>query len=315
MARLPSLTTLRIFAVAARHLSFTKAAEELHLTQSAVSHRVRALEQELKIPLFQRLARHVELTDPGVVLARQVEQAVNDIARTIAELDRTDQGGRLTVTMLPSVASRWLMPRLPRFRERCPDIDVQVIADARLLDLRTDGIDLAIRFGAGRYRDYHATALMQDFVLPVCSPRLIERHGAVDTVEGLLDLPLLLDSATEGDGSGSDWRSWLGTLGRSQANVRAGAQLNDAGLVIEGAVLGLGVGLARASLVGDHLAAGSLICPLPFAAPTQFAYFLLSLPEAAELPNIRHFREWVLAEARAMPTSLQELQVARSGGG
>ena len=313
MARLPSLTALRIFAVAARHLSFTKAADELHLTQSAVSHRIRELERELGISLFQRLARHVELTTAGAVLARQVEQAVNDLTRTIAELDRTDQTRRLTVTMLPSVASRWLMPRLPRFRERRPDIDVQVIADPRLLDLRTDGIDLAIRFGAGSYPGYATTALMQDFVFPVCSPRLIERHGAVETVEDLLELPLLLDSGTEGDGSGSDWRSWLGALGRPRASVRAGAQLSDASLMIEGAVLGLGVGLARASLVGDHLADGTLICPMPVAAPTRFSYYLLALPETAELPNIRQFRDWALAEARAMPTGLRELQSAQAG--
>src|SRR5215471_13600706 len=146
MARLPSLDTLRVFSVAARHMSFTKAADELHLTQSAVSHRVRALEEELGVPLFNRLPRRLELTHAGQTLAQRVDQAVADIARTISDLDLGDDG-RLIVTMLPSVASRWLVPRLPRFHALHPGIELQLIADRRLLDLRAARIDLAIRFG------------------------------------------------------------------------------------------------------------------------------------------------------------------------
>ncbi|HSV24567.1 MAG TPA: LysR family transcriptional regulator, partial [Xanthobacteraceae bacterium] len=151
MARLPSLDTLRVFSVAARHMSFTKAAGELHLTQSAVSHRVRALEEELGVPLFHRLPRRLELTRAGQALAQRVDQAVADIARTIADLDLGGDTQRLTVTMLPSVASRWLVPRLPRFHALHPDIELQLIADPRLLDLRAARIDLAIRFGRGAY--------------------------------------------------------------------------------------------------------------------------------------------------------------------
>src|SRR5260370_40866364 len=262
MGRLPSLDTLRVFSIAARHMSFTKAANELHLTQSAVSHRVRALEEELGMPLFNRLPRRLELTRAGQGLAQRAAKAAADIARTIADLDLGGHPQRLTVTLLPSVASRWLVPRLPHFHALHPDIELQLIADPRLLDLRAAGIDLAIRFGRGTYPGYAVTMLMPDRVFPVCSPRLIAQRGPVDTVEALLDLPLLHDSATERDGSGSDWRSWLNHVGLHDAPCDEGQRFSDAGLLIDAAVLGLGVALARASLVFDHVANETLICPL-----------------------------------------------------
>jgi LysR family glycine cleavage system transcriptional activator len=299
MERLPSLDTLRVFSIAARHMSFTKAADELRLTQSAISHRVRALEEELGVPLFDRLPRRLELTRAGEVLAQGVDQAVADITRTIANLDLGDDARRLSVTLLPSVASRWLVPRLARFHALHPDIASQLIADPRLLDLRAARIDLAIRFGRGTYPGYAVTKLMPDRVFPVCSPRLLAERGPVDTVEALLGLPLLHDSATEGDGSGSDWRSWLNHVGWHDAPCDEGQRFSDAGLLIDAAVLGLGVALARASLVFDHVANETLVCPLSRAAPTAFAYYLLCPPEAEAFQRIACFRDWLRAEAAA----------------
>lgn len=304
MARLPSLETLRIFAVAARHLSFTKAADELHLTQSAISHRVRALELELGTPLFTRLTRRIELTRAGRALGQRVNQAVGDIARAVADLNPRGDALRLTVTMGPSVASRLLVPRLPQFLARNPDIELQLNTDPQLIDLRAAGIDLAIRFGRGTYPGYAVTKLMQDLVLPVCSPGLVARHGRVHTVDALLKLPLLHDSSSESDGSGSDWRSWLDHLGEAQPASLEGQRFGDARLVIEAALHGLGVALARASLVGDHLANGSLICPLRRVAPTAFAYYLVGLPEAASLDKIVRFSEWLRAESAAMAAEI-----------
>ena len=160
MPRTPSLDALRIFVVAARHLSFTEAANQLNLTQSAVSHRIRGLEEELGIALFQRLSRRLELTAEGRALARKIGNAIGDIDRSIIELDRIDDTGPLKVTMLPSVATHWLIPRLPRIRHRHPDLNVQVIADPRLLDLRAERIDLAIRFSRAPQAEYAATRLM-----------------------------------------------------------------------------------------------------------------------------------------------------------
>jgi LysR family glycine cleavage system transcriptional activator len=253
--------------------------------------------------LFDRLPRRLELTRAGQVLAQGVDQAVADIARTIANLDLGDDARRLSVTLLPSVASRWLVPRLARFHALHPDFELQLIADPRLLDLRAARIDLAIRFGRGTYPGYAVTKLMPDRVFPVCSPRLLAQCGPVDTVEALLDLPLLHDSATEGDGSGSDWRSWLNHVGWHDAPCGEGQRFSDAGLLIDAAVLGLGVALARASLVFDHVANETLICPLSRAAPTAFAYYLLCPPEADAFQKIVCFRDWLRAEAAAFAKS------------
>jgi LysR family transcriptional regulator, glycine cleavage system transcriptional activator len=296
MARLPPLDSLHVFAVAARHLSFTKAAAELHRTQSAVSHRVKALEAEIGLLLFHRTTRRLELTDAGRALARQIDQSLSEIARTLAKLDRRE-ARRLTVTLLPSVASRWLMPRLPRFCDQNPDIDVRVIADARVLDLRAEGVDAAVRFGLGQYTGYAVTPLMPDRVLPVCSASFAKARGAITTIDALLEWPLLHDSTTEGDGSQSDWRSWLDALSRSDATCDSGQRFSDAGLLIEATLHGLGVALARHSLVADYLANGALVCPLSLITPTAFAYYLVVRPEATALAKIVRFRDWLKLEA------------------
>jgi len=297
MARLPSLDSLYVFAVAARHLNFTTAAAELHRTQSAVSHRMKALEGEIGVRLFNRDARGLKLTSAGETLAHQIDQSIADLTRTIAGLDRASAARKLRVTMLPSVASRWLMPRLARFCERHPDIQVQVLADARILDLRTEGIDLAIRFGHGHYRGYGTTVLMPDRALPVCSPQLLTGGRRVPTIDALLALPLLHDSSAEGDRSLSDWHSWLEQLGRSDVPCHGGQRFSHAGLSIEAAQLGLGVALARFSLVADLLAKGVLVCPLPLTSATAFSYYLVALPEVAAQPEIAVFIKWLVAEA------------------
>lgn len=299
MPRLPPFESLFVFAVAARHLSFTAAAVELHRTQSAVSHRIKALEGELGVLLFTRLTRRLELTSAGHALARQVDQAIADISRTIAEFETVGEARSIRVTTLPSVASRWLMPRMSRFFDLHPDIEVHVIADSKVLDLRAEGIDLAIRFGHGHYPGHSSTLLMRDRVLPVCSPKLIVERGRITTVDALLELPLLHDSAAEGDGSRSDWRSWFDQLGRKHAPCHAGLRFSDAALLIEAADLGLGVALGRFSLIADDLSKGTLICPLPLATSTAFSYYSVALPEAAVLPRIIRFRHWLRAEAAA----------------
>ncbi len=297
MPRTPSLDALRIFVVAARHLSFTDAGSQLNLTQSAVSHRIRGLEEELGFALFRRLTRRLELTPQGRALARKVGNAISEIDRSIVDLERSDDAAPLKVTMLPSVASLWLIPRLPRIRCRCPHLDVQVIADPRLLDLRAEGIDLAIRFCRSPHSGYVATRLMGDRVFPVCAPELFRRCGRVNSIDALLALPLLHDSSTDRDGSDSDWRAWLDHHGRPNADCHVGQHFSEASMLINAATLGLGVALARASLVADQIASGALVCPLELVAPTAYTYYLLGLPEAVEQPKIALFRDLLIEEA------------------
>jgi LysR family glycine cleavage system transcriptional activator len=310
MVRTPSLDALRVFVVAARHLSFTDAANALNLTQSAISHRIRGLEEELGLALFTRHTRRLELTSQGRVLARKIEPAIGEIDRSIVELAKPDGAGPLKVTMLPSFASHWLIPRLPRIRNRHPNLDVQVIADRRLFDLRAEGIDLAIRFCRAPHPGYAVTRLMGDRVLPVCAPELLRQCGPITSVEALFALPLLHDSATDADGSDSAWRSWLDYLGRPDLACHAGQRFSDAGMLIDAAMLGLGVALGRASLVANRLASGDLVCPLKLVAPTGFAYYLLGLPEVVERPKVALFRSLLVAEAAATELSLLSIGVS-----
>jgi LysR family transcriptional regulator, glycine cleavage system transcriptional activator len=299
MRRLPSFDSLYVFAVAARHLSFTSAAAELHRTQSAVSHRIKSLEQELGVALFKRLPRRLELTAAGRALAQKLDEAIGDIARTISAFDEKAETKRLRVTTLPSVASRWLMPRLPRFFDLHPEIEVQVIADLQLLDLRAEDIDLAIRFGRGEYPGYQVSMLMRDRVLPVCCPKLMAERSTATTVDALMTWPLLHDFGAEGDGSLSDWRSWLDQLGRKDLPCETGQRFSNAELSISAAMLGLGVALARVSLVADLLSSGVLTTPLALATTTAFSYYLVVQPETANLPKCVRFCHWLRAEATA----------------
>jgi LysR family glycine cleavage system transcriptional activator len=307
--RTPSLDALRIFVVAARHLSFTHAAAELHLTQSAISHRIRSLEEELGLTLFQRLTRRLELTAAGRALARKVELAISEIDRSIVELGEHDVGP-LRVTLPPSVASHWLIPRLPRIRCGHPDLNVQVIASSRLPDLRAERIDLAIHFGPLPNLGYATTRLMGDRVIPVCTPDFLRQHGRVSDIDTLLSLPLLDESGSGNGHSSIGWREWLDYHGRPDAVCQTGQQFSDAGIVIDAAMLGLGVALARVGLVADRLTSGALVCPLRLAARTGCGYHLLCLPEAVDKPKITLFRRLLIVEAAATEASI--LSVDRS---
>jgi LysR family glycine cleavage system transcriptional activator len=276
-----------------------------------VSHRIKALEAEIAVPLFERMPAGLKLTSAGSVLAHRLNEAIADISRTIGELDRVGESRRLRVTMLPSVASRWLMPRLSRFCQQHPDVHVQIVADPRILDLRAEHIDLAIRFGPGQYRGFETTPLMSDRMLPVCSPQLVQRLGEVRSIEAMLTLPLLHDSDTEGDGSQSDWRSWLEQLGRADLSCRGGQRFSHAGLAIEAAVLGLGVALARVSLVADHLMSGTLISPLPLTSAPAFAYYLVTQSGVSQ-PDITLFTDWLHTEANELEAVTARLQAEQT---
>jgi LysR family glycine cleavage system transcriptional activator len=298
-ARLPPLASLRVFEAAARHLSFTKAAEELHVTQAAVSHRIQTLEAELGVTLFHRLTRKLVLTREGRRLAAGVRDGLERIVRAVGELDRHGDAGPLTVSMLPSFASRWLVPRLGAFHRVHPGIEVRVMADAHPVDLVADQTtDLAIRFGRGRYPGLVVTLLAPDSIGPVCSPQLLAQRGRVDSVDALLNLPLLLDSEAEDDDSATGWTSWLAHLGFAGGDPRLeiGPRFSQAHLAIEAAILGHGVAMSRTSLAGDELASGRIVRPLPQTAPAAFRYFLVCRPEVAQWKKVVCFREWLAAE-------------------
>ena len=214
MKRLPSLDSLRAFEAAARHLSFTRAGDELHVTQSALSHRIKALEDELGVALFRRVTRALEMTREGEILAQGVRRGLTEIARAVASLDHEQVSGPLRVTVLPSLAARWLIPRLKRFRRLYPDVDVRIVGDAKLVDLRARSADLAIRFGRGQYPGLNVVRLMSDAVFPVCSPRMLAEIGPIESPQEITRFPLLHDVPTEKERNISRFKRGFGGVTR-----------------------------------------------------------------------------------------------------
>ena len=298
--RLPQLNALRAFEAAARQLSFTKAAAELSVTQAAISHQVKALEEELGVKLFRRLNRALALTDAGQAYLPPTRAAFETIAHATAKLRTREAGGPLKVSMLPSFGARWLMPRLWRFRERHPEIDVLVSVSNAPVDFARDDMDMAIRYGYGRYPDLHATLLMREQIYPVCSPRLLATGPGIRTPDDLRHYTLLHDYAA-GIVDEHAWPYWLKQWGVAGFDWERGPAFSDSAMLVLAAVEGHGVALGRESLCADDVAAGRLVRlfpELPFE--TRTAYYVVSPPANAEQPKVRRFRDWLLEEAGAM---------------
>jgi len=303
MRRLPSLDTLRAFESAARHLNITKAANELHVTHSALSQRIGALEAELGYPLFVRRGRQIELTPRGGAIAAAMGRAMHEITRAFSGLEEIEAARTLVISVLPSFATRWLMPRMTRFQAQHPELEVQVNAEGRLVDLTTSEADLAVRFGTGRYPGHHVDFVMDDYVLPVAQPALLAAHKAdaakLDAA-GVAELPLIYDSTVERDASGTDWRSWFEHAGITNPPRPTGLRFSQADLMVQAAAQGQGVALARYSLVHDDLVTSRLVPAMKNGMlRARYDYYLVSLPEKTQRSAVTAFREWLIAEARA----------------
>jgi LysR family glycine cleavage system transcriptional activator len=291
--RLPPLNALRAFEAAARHLSFTKAAEELNVTQAAVSHQVKALEQHLGLKLFRRLNRALLLTEQGQVCLATAREAFDRIAETAERLRASDARGTLTVSLLPSFAAKWLVPRLGRFRQAHPDIDVRVAPDERLVDFARDDVDVGIRYGDGRYPGLNTIRLLEEEVFPVCSPALGTADHPIRTPADLTHHTLLHDEGHDG------WRTWLLAADLPEIDPTRGPIFTDSSNLVQAAVEGQGVALARGALAAADLAAERLVRPFAFSLPGAYAYYIVCPKATAETPKVKAFTTWLLAEAQA----------------
>ena len=289
--RLPPLNALRAFEAAARHLSFTRAAEELHVTQAAISHQVKGLEDWLGLLLFRRLNRALRLTDPGqsyMTAVRDALDLLDDATRRV--LGQRDRGG-LTVTTMDSFAASWLVPRLRRFRERHPEIEVRVTTSDRLVDLEHEGVDLAIRYGQGHYPDLHVERLLTEDFFPVCSPALLAGPHPLRQPKDLRHHILLHDDMTV------NWAVWLRVAGIVGVDPDRGPYFQHSYLVLAAAMNGEGVALGRSALVADALADGRLIKPFDISLPADYAYYVCCPKAQAERPAVAAFRAWLHEEA------------------
>lgn len=304
MTRLPPLTAMRSFEVAARHLSFTKAAEELFVTQAAVSHQIKALETDLGVPLFRRLNRSLALTDEGQALLPYVRDAFDQLVAGVQQLEQLCCAGSLTVSTTPSFASLWLVGRLGRLHSQHPDIDLRLNATERQVDLLREGIDCSVRHGLGEWPGLRADRLFQATITPVCSPSLLNGPIPLKEPADLAKHTILhaMDGADE-------WQLWLRAAGVEGLDINRGLRFDNGELALKAAASGIGVAIGRLPLIDDDLALGRLVEPFAFELDEQCAYYFITPEATADQPKIEAFRSWILAEverfeqadARAIP--------------
>lgn len=297
MKRLPPLNALRVFESAARHLSFTKAAEELHVTPGAVSQQIKALEDFLQTPVFRRQKRSLLLTDEAQASLPILREGFDKLAEAGKILAAKADSSRLTVSVAPSLASKWLVPRLDRFQEAHPEIDVWVSADMDVVDFAVDDVDLAIRYGPGQYPDLEVEHLMAEKIVPVCSPHLMTGAHPLKSPEDLTHHTLLHDSSTDKDPNCPTWPMWLKAAGVCHKEGERGLKFNQSSLVIEAAVAGKGVALAKAALALADLEAARLVIPFDLTTPTDFAYYIVNPPSKSSSAAVSAFKQWLKQEA------------------
>ncbi|MGL5285860.1 MAG: transcriptional regulator GcvA [Aeromonas sp.] len=303
--RLPPLNALKAFEAAARHLSFTRAAEELFVTQAAVSHQIKALEEYLGIKLFRRKNRSLLLTEEGQGYFLDIKDIFAAISEATDKLLARSAKGALTVSLPPSFAIQWLVPRLVRFSERHPDIDVRIKAVDLDEGSLTDDVDVAIYYGRGSWPGMRADKLHTEYLIPVCSPMLLVGPKPLRTPDDLTRHTLLHDTSRR------DWKSWFRQVGVDAPNVNQGPIFSHSTMVIQAAIHGQGVALGHSVLAQPEIDAGRLICPFEQVLVSKNAYYLVCNEQQADQGKIVAFREWMLElveqeEARRRARALLE---------
>jgi LysR family glycine cleavage system transcriptional activator len=314
MGRPVNLAALRGFEAAARHLSFTKAAAELNVTPAAVSHAIRELELDFKVRLFERSSRVVRLTAAGETLSRAVAEGLGMIGRAVQRLRAVDGRPKLMVTTSPSLAAKWLVPRLDRFLDQHPEVDVRIDVSQRVVDFAEDGVDIAIRFGTGDYPGLVVERLFEETVFPVCSPNLLKSRHPLKEPRDLKQHTLIHIEWDAQWATWPNWAMWLRAAGAPDIDATRGLHLSQTALALQAALDGHGVALGDSTLVADDLAARRLVRPFSMAlkGPSQFAYHLVHAPHRSEELLIKAFRRWILDEVAR--TGVPEGGGTRPGG-
>ena len=288
--RLPPLNALKAFEAAARHLSFTKAAEELFVTQAAVSHQIKALEEFLSMKLFLRRNRTLLLTEEGQAYFLELKDIFKHLQEATERLLAKGSKGAITGAMPPSFASQWLVPRISRFSVEHPDIDVRIKAvdfDEGFLE---DDVDVAIYYGKGRWSGVKADKLHTEYLTPLCSPMLFNGPKPLNSLSDLKHHVLLHDLSREA------WKNWLKSVGVSGVNVNQGPVFSHSMLVLQAAALGQGIALGNTILARPELDAGRLIMPFEEKVASRDAFYLVCDEAQADLGKIAAFRSWILAQ-------------------
>lgn len=291
MNRLPQTTALRSFEVAARCLSFTQAARELNVTQGAVSHQVKGLEDLLGVKLFHREHQSLRLTDSGLGYLPFVREAIDRLKAGTDYLAARENSGVLTVSVSPNFASKWLVNRMGTFSQRHPDIDLRITASMQHVDFDSNDVEMAVRHGTGDWPNLHVTKLTREEIFPVCSPEFFRATSNLRTPEDLKHHTLLDDD------SRNDWPLWFAAAGLDAEKITIGPSFDQTNIVIDAAIAGQGVALARSALAAHDIRTGKLVRLFDVSLPAPYGYFVVCPKATAAQDKIVRFREWLVFEA------------------
>ena len=291
MLSLPSLNGLRAFEAAARHLSFTRAAAELNVTQTANSPQIRRLEEQLGIRLFERRPRELLLTREAAAYLPAVQGAFEELRQATARLQRPARGGMLTVSTTASLAAKWLVTRVAAFQDANPGIEVRISTSSHLVDFVREEVDMAVRYGRGSWPGLRATWLMAEDIFPVCSPALLQDGKPLRKPADLADHTLLHTTTSR-----EDWQLWLTAAGLPiSIAARRGLSFDQSFMAVQAAVEGLGVALGRTRFVEADIAAGRLVVPFDVVLPADAGFYIVAPEETADTPKITLFHDWLIA--------------------
>ncbi|MFT5758188.1 MAG: LysR family glycine cleavage system transcriptional activator [Alteromonadaceae bacterium] len=287
-SRLPPLKALRAFEASARQLSFTKAAEELFVTQAAISHQIKSLEEFLGIKLFMRKNRSLLLSEEGQSYYLDIKDVFNLLHDATEKLLARGAKGAITVSLQPSFAIQWLVPRLNAFNLLHPDIDVRIKAVDQPDNSLTGDVDIAIYYGRGRWSKLHADRLQQGYLIPVCSPLLLTGNKPLAQLSDLTNHTLLHDTSRR------DWKRWFKEVGVTGTNVNHGPIFSHSAMVVQAAVHGQGIALAHSVLAKPELDTGRLIKPFKEVLLSKNSYYIVCRENQTDIGKIAAFRDWVL---------------------
>ena len=304
--RLPPMQALRAFEAAATTGSLTRAAEALHLTHGAISHQIKALEADLGVRLVERAGRGIRLTDEGQRFANRVRTAFAELASAVREMTDHANPRLLRVSVIPSFAARWLLPRMGRFLAAHPDIDLDVRANLALADFHREDTDVAIRYGFGDWPGLVSEHLFDEIVFPVCSPRYA--NGKLPARPADLARHVLLRSDSE------FWKPWFEAAGLDWPEPSRGPMFNDSSHMLQAAAEGQGIALARSSLIGNDLLNGVLVRLFDVVMPAPRKYFLVYPPRLAGAPKLAAFRQWLRDEVAAERPGPRQARMPRRDG-
>ncbi len=293
------LPLMPIFVSASRHLSFTKAAEELFISQGAVSQNIRKLEAQLGFALFQRFTRRIALTEEGEILYGTLQKSLVEITDQVRNIKSQELDGSLNISSTPSLASKWLAPRLKNFSERYPGISIHVRGRNDLVDFETENVDIALYYGVGIHPDLSVTFLMNEQLSPVCSKEYADKFSLWENPEFLKHCLLIHDSQPWPNAQYySEWKFWLDNMKLQDVIFKSGYSFELSETAVTAASQGLGVAIGRNRLTQSDIDSGHLVAPIGEGVPSEQAYYVVTMHEKVSTPRVAAFRNWLLEEAR-----------------